>query len=70
MELEQQMIEFKEENWDLEIPKLKKFSTKELADAFCLIEAGMAKLEEQNPDTERLTKVYRTVTEGLSYIWL
>lgn len=64
MELEQQ-IESREENQDLETPQLKKFSTRELADAFCLIEAGMAKLEEQDPDTERFEKVYRTVTEGL-----
>nr|XP_014424896.1 tigger transposable element-derived protein 1-like [Pelodiscus sinensis] len=39
--------------------------TRELADAFYFIEAGMAKLEEQDPDTERFEKVYRTVTEGL-----
>lgn len=65
MELEQQMAAFSEENQDLETPTLKKFSTKRLSDAFHLVEAGMAKLEEQDPDTERFTKVYRTVTDGL-----
>nr|XP_006132847.1 tigger transposable element-derived protein 1-like isoform X1 [Pelodiscus sinensis]XP_006132848.1 tigger transposable element-derived protein 1-like isoform X2 [Pelodiscus sinensis]XP_006132849.1 tigger transposable element-derived protein 1-like isoform X3 [Pelodiscus sinensis] len=68
MELEQQ-IESREENQDLETPQLKKFSTKELADAFQLIEAGMAKLEEQDPETERFEKVDRTVTEGLRCYW-
>ncbi|XP_053413462.1 PRKR-interacting protein 1 isoform X2 [Nycticebus coucang] len=56
---------FREENRDLETPESKKFSTKELADAFRLIEAGMAKLEEQDPDRERFAKVYCTVSEGL-----
>ncbi|XP_018099221.1 tigger transposable element-derived protein 1-like [Xenopus laevis] len=44
MELEQQLMASKEENRDLETPELKKFSTKVLADAFRLIETGMAKL--------------------------
>ncbi|XP_053571656.1 tigger transposable element-derived protein 1-like [Bombina bombina] len=64
MELEQE-IELREETQDIETPQLKKFLTKELADAFRLIEAGMAKLEEQDSDTERFAKVHRTVTEGL-----
>ncbi|XP_053568008.1 tigger transposable element-derived protein 1-like [Bombina bombina] len=64
MELEKE-IELREETQDIETPQLKKFLTKELADAFRLIEAGMAKLEEQDSDTERFAKVYRTVTEGL-----
>ncbi|XP_072263547.1 tigger transposable element-derived protein 1-like [Pyxicephalus adspersus] len=65
MEIEQQIIAFSEENQDPGTPT-KKFSTKELADAFRLIDAGMAKFEEQDPDTERFTKVYQTVTEGLA----
>ncbi|XP_072000501.1 tigger transposable element-derived protein 1-like [Engystomops pustulosus] len=65
MELEQQSLAFTEENQEMETPNPKKFSKKELANAFSLIEAGMAKLEEQDPDTERFNKVYRTVTEGL-----
>nr|XP_033817050.1 tigger transposable element-derived protein 1-like [Geotrypetes seraphini] len=56
----------KEENGKLDTPEQKKFMTKELAEAFRLIEAGMAKLEEQDPNTERFTKVYRAVNEDLS----
>ena len=65
MELEQQMIAFEEEGRDRETPEPKTFLT-ELAEAFRLIEAGMAKLEEQDPNAERFTKVYRIVTDGLS----
>ncbi|XP_072270768.1 tigger transposable element-derived protein 1-like [Pyxicephalus adspersus] len=64
MEIEQQMIACSKEKQDLGT-QTKKFCTKELADAFRLIESGMAKLEGQDPDTERFTKVYRTVTDGL-----
>lgn len=64
MELDEQ-IEFREETQGLETPQTKKFSTKALANAFDLIEAGMANLEEQDSDTERFAKVYRAVTEGL-----
>nr|XP_060616419.1 tigger transposable element-derived protein 1-like isoform X2 [Anolis sagrei ordinatus] len=64
-DLEQQMIPFKEETPELEMATLKKFSTKKLADAFCLIEAGMAKLEEQDPDAARFAKAYCAVTDSL-----
>ncbi|GCC23182.1 hypothetical protein chiPu_0001575 [Chiloscyllium punctatum] len=59
MEQEQQMIAFEEEGWDLEIPEPKKVLTKDLAKAFCLIEARMAKLEKQDPNVERFTKFTR-----------
>nr|XP_033817702.1 tigger transposable element-derived protein 1-like isoform X1 [Geotrypetes seraphini] len=65
IELEKQM-EAVEENGELDMPEQKKFTTKELAEAFRLIEAGMAKLEEQDPNTERFTKVYRAVSKDLS----
>nr|XP_060616644.1 uncharacterized protein LOC132766276 [Anolis sagrei ordinatus] len=58
-------VMIKQEDWDLETPKLKSFSTNGLADAFRLIEAGMAKLEEQDPDTERFAKVFRTISKVL-----
>ncbi|XP_043557071.1 tigger transposable element-derived protein 1-like [Chiloscyllium plagiosum] len=66
MELEQQMIAFEEEGRVLETPEPNRFLTKELAEAFHLIETGMAKLEEQDPNIERFTKIYRTFTNGLS----
>ncbi|XP_062829286.1 uncharacterized protein LOC107983704 [Anolis carolinensis] len=63
-EVEQKVIA-KEENWELETPKLKSFSINGLAEAFQLIQAGMAKLEEQDPDTERFAKVFRTISKVL-----
>ncbi|GCC28996.1 hypothetical protein chiPu_0007431 [Chiloscyllium punctatum] len=59
MELEQQMIAFEEEGQVLETPEPNRFLTKELAEAFHLIETGMAKLEEQDPNAERFTKIYQ-----------
>ncbi|XP_078069697.1 cytosolic 5'-nucleotidase 1A-like [Mustelus asterias] len=46
MELEQQMIAFEEEGRDQETSEPKKFLTKELAEAFRLIEAGMSKSQQ------------------------
>ncbi|GCC27024.1 hypothetical protein chiPu_0005445 [Chiloscyllium punctatum] len=66
MELEQQMIAFEEERLDLETPEPKKLLMNKLTEAFHLIEAGMAKLEEQDLNAERFTKVYRIVIDGLS----
>lgn len=40
--------------------------TEELAEGFCLTEAGFAKLEEQDPNIELFTKVYWAVSENIS----
>ncbi|KAF7235282.1 Tigger transposable element-derived protein 1 [Varanus komodoensis] len=65
MEIEEQLKAHEEEQ-DIESPEPKRFVTKELAEGFRLAEAAMAKFEEQDPNTERFTKVYRAVTEALS----
>ncbi|KAM4694159.1 tigger transposable element-derived protein 1-like isoform 1-T2 [Discoglossus pictus] len=65
MEIEKQLIEAQEHE-EQEDPEPRKFTTKQLAEAFRLIEAGFAKLEEQDPNTERFTKVYRAVSENIS----
>ncbi|KAM4688516.1 tigger transposable element-derived protein 1-like [Discoglossus pictus] len=65
MEIEKQLIEAQEHK-ESEDPKPRKFTNKQLAEAFRLIEAGFAKLEEQDPNTERFTNVYRAVSENIS----
>lgn len=42
------MRAFEEEGWDLKSPESKRGLAKELAEAFPLIKAGMAKSEEQD----------------------
>ena len=64
IELEEQLIAHQEEEADTAEPK--KFALKELSEVFSLAETMMVKLENQDPDTERFTKVYRGVMEQLS----
>lgn len=56
MDLKQQLIAFEEEDWGIQIQNWKKVLTKGIAEDFCLIEAGMANLKEQDPNIERFTK--------------
>ncbi|KAG8567413.1 hypothetical protein GDO81_013609 [Engystomops pustulosus] len=49
---------------ELENSKTKKFSTRELPNAFKLIETTMEKLE-QDPDRERFIKVYCIITKDV-----
>lgn len=58
------MIVFERQDRDLQTPEPKKILTKELAEAFHLIETGMAKLEDQ--DHNRFTQFFHTVTKSLS----
>lgn len=56
MDLKQQLIAFEEEDWGIQIQNWKKGLTKDLTEDFCLIEAGMANLKEQDPNIEQITK--------------
>lgn len=46
-------------------PKPKRFTTKELADGFALTEEGLAKFEDQDPNTARYTRVAKGVMDSL-----
>jgi len=62
IELEKQMIEDEE---DTPPQELKKFTSKDLAKAFAMIEEGLALFEAQDPNMARHTKVSRGVMDSL-----
>ena len=62
IQLEKQIIEDEE---DTSTPESKRFTSKGLAEVFALIDDALAKLEAQDPNTARYSKVYRGIMDCL-----